>query len=121
MRIFACHFTACNPRNTRSLGILPQPPKRAPASTRQRIFDGAAEAKLLALACSKPPEGRARWTLSLLGDKVVELNIVLRASDNKIGRTLKKFAQTPSETAICHCAGHQRRVRGDHGGRAGGP
>ena len=66
-------------------------PKRSPASARARIFDGAAEAKLIALACSEPPQGRARWTLSLLEDKVVELNIVARASDNTIGRTLKKM------------------------------
>jgi transposase len=64
--------------------------KHSPASARARIFDGAAEAKLIALTRSPPPEGRARWTLSLLQDKVVELNIVARASDNTIGRTLKK-------------------------------
>jgi hypothetical protein len=64
--------------------------KHSPASARRRIFDGAAEAKLIALACSKPPKGRARWTLQLLEDAVVELNIVDRASDNTIGRTLKK-------------------------------
>ncbi len=64
--------------------------KHSPASARPRIFDGAAEAKLIALACSEPPAGRARWTLSLLEDKVVELNIVARASDNTISRTLKK-------------------------------
>jgi transposase len=64
--------------------------KHSPASARPRIFDGAAEAKLIALACSKPPKGHARWTLSLLEDKVVELNIVAKASDNTIGRTLKK-------------------------------
>lgn len=55
-----------------------------------RIFDGAKEAKLIALACSKPPKGRARWTLRLLEEKVVELGIVERASDSTIGRTLKK-------------------------------
>jgi hypothetical protein len=65
-------------------------PKRSPNSARKRIFDGAAEAKLTALACSEPPKGRARWTLRLLEDKVVELNIVARVSDNTIGRTLKK-------------------------------
>jgi transposase len=65
-------------------------PKRSAASARPRIFDGASEAKLIALACSEPPKGRARWTLSLLEDKVVELKIVARASDNTIGRTLKK-------------------------------
>ena len=64
--------------------------KHSPNSARRRIFDGAAEAKLIALACSPPPRGRARWTLVLLEDKVVELNIVDRASDNTIGRTLKK-------------------------------
>ena len=48
------------------------------------------EAKLIALACSPPPKGRKRWTLTLLETAVVELNIVDRASDNTIGRTLKK-------------------------------
>ena len=66
--------------------------KHSPASARPRIFDGAAEARLIALACSEPPAGRARWTLSLLEDKVVELNIVARASDNTISRTLKKHS-----------------------------
>ena len=69
--------------------------KHSPASARPRIFDGAAEAKLIALACSEPPAGRARWTLSLLEDKVVELNIVARASDNTISRTLKKNTLKP--------------------------
>jgi hypothetical protein len=55
-----------------------------------RIFDGEKEAKLIALACSKPPKGRARWTLRLLENKVVELGIVDRASDSTIHRTLKK-------------------------------
>ena len=72
--------------------------KYNPNSARPRIFDGAAEAKLIALACSPAPEGFARWTLRLLEEKVVELAIVDKASDNTIGRTLKK---TPSNrTAI---------------------
>jgi len=72
--------------------------KYNPNSARSRIFDGAAEAKLIALACSPAPEGFARWTLRLLEEKVVELAIVDKASDNTIGRTLKK---TPSNrTAI---------------------
>src|SRR6266566_2483731 len=54
------------------------------------IFDGEKEAKLIALACSKPPKGYARWTLRLLETKVVELGIVERASDSTIGRALKK-------------------------------
>ena len=64
--------------------------KYNPNSARPRIFDGAAEAKLIALACGPAPAGCARWTLSLLEEKVVELNIVEKASDNTIGRTLKK-------------------------------
>jgi hypothetical protein len=64
--------------------------QHSPASARQRIFDGAAEARLIALTLSPPPKGRAKWSLRLLEDKVVELNIVGRASDNTIGRTLKK-------------------------------
>jgi Homeodomain-like domain len=72
--------------------------KHSPASARPRIFDGAAEAKLIALACSEPPKGRARWTLQLLEEAVVELNIVDRASDNTIGRTLKKIRSDPTYT-----------------------
>ena len=64
--------------------------KYNPNSARPRIFDGAAEAKLIALACSPAPEGFARWTLRLLEEKVVERSIVEKASDNTIGRTLKK-------------------------------
>jgi hypothetical protein len=60
-----------------------------------RIFDGEKEAKLIALACSKPPKGRARWSLRLLENKVVELGIVDRASDSTIGRTLKKTFSSP--------------------------
>ena len=68
--------------------------KHSPNSARRRIFDGAAEARLIALACSKPPAGRARWTLQLLEAAVVELKIVERASDNTIGRTLKKTSSS---------------------------
>jgi transposase len=64
-------------------------PSRAP------IFDGVAEAKLIALACSPPPPGHVRWTLRLLEEKVVALDIVTRASDNTIGRTLKKTLSNP--------------------------
>ena len=64
--------------------------KYNPNSAPRRIFDGVAEARLIALACGPAPEGYARWTLSLLEEKVVELKIVGKASDNTIGRTLKK-------------------------------
>ena len=61
-----------------------------------RIFDGEREAKLIALACSEPPKGRVRWTLRLLEEKVVELKIVDKASDNTIGRVLKKTFSNPT-------------------------
>jgi hypothetical protein len=64
--------------------------KYNPNSARPRIFDGVAEAKLIALTLTPAPEGFARWSLRLLEEKVVELHIVERASDNTIGRTLKK-------------------------------
>src|SRR5258708_482296 len=69
------------------------------------IFDGEKEAKLIALACSKPPKGRARWSLRLLESKVVELNIVDRASDSTIGRVLKKTLSSP----IAGSSGSSRR------------
>jgi hypothetical protein len=74
--------------------VLTRKQREIPA--RPRIFDGEKEAKLIALACSTPPQGRAKWTLRLLEDKVVELNIVDRASDNTIGRTLKKTLSSPT-------------------------
>jgi transposase len=70
-----------------------------------RIFDGEKEARLITLACSKPPKGRARWTLRLLENKVVELGMVDRASDSTIGRTLKKTFSSP----IAGNAGSSRR------------
>ena len=83
------------------------------------IFDGEKEAKLIALACSKPPKGRARWTMRLLDNKVVELAIVERASDSTISRVLKKHSQAPSPAVLGHPAEGERRVRSRHGRRAG--
>ena len=59
------------------------------------IFDGAKEARLIALCCSSPPAGRARWTLRLLEKKVVELDIVEAASDSTIGRVLTRNLPPP--------------------------
>ena len=55
-------------------------------------IDGEAEAKIIAVTCSEPPEGRCRWTLQLLADKVVELGILDSVSDHGIGDLLKKTA-----------------------------
>lgn len=66
----------------------------------KRIFDGEAEAKLIALACSQPPQGHARWTIRLLADKVVELNIVEAAHFNTVARALKKTNLSLTEVGI---------------------
>src|SRR5262249_54823424 len=58
--------------------------------SRQRKFDGDAEARLIALACSQPPEGRGRWTLKLLADKLVELEVFDSVSDETVRRVRKK-------------------------------
>lgn len=57
-----------------------QPPK----------FKGRAAAKITAIACSTPPDGQARWTLRLLADRVVELNIVESISHQSVSNILKK-------------------------------
>jgi transposase len=66
--------------------LLPKPTKRVYA----RVLDGAQEAHLIALACSKPPEGKRRWTLRLLAEQVVELGYAEAVSHETVRRTLQK-------------------------------
>jgi transposase len=58
--------------------------------SRQPVLDGAAEARLIALACSQPPDGRSGWTLRLLADRLVELEVVGAVSHETVRRALKK-------------------------------
>ena len=58
--------------------------------SRERTLDGAGEARLIAVACGEPPEGRARWTLQLLANRLVELKIVDTISYETVRQTLKK-------------------------------
>lgn len=58
--------------------------------SRERLLDGAKEAKLTAICCSKAPDGRRRWTLQLLADRLVELNVVGSISYETVRRTLQK-------------------------------
>ncbi len=58
--------------------------------TRGRRLDGEQEAYLIALSCSEPPDGRARWTFQLLADKMAELKYVETVSDETIRQVLKK-------------------------------
>lgn len=63
---------------------------RTPSATKPRKLDGRLEAHLIALACSEPPEERARWTLRLLADRLVELGHVSGVSPETVRATLKK-------------------------------
>lgn len=64
--------------------------KKQVRPSKQRTLDGRGEAHLIALACGDPPEGRERWTLKLLANRLVELEIVESISDQTVRRTLKK-------------------------------
>lgn len=70
---------------------------RRPSPQRQyRKLDGAGEARLIATACSQPPEGRSRWTLQLLASRIVELNVVEKISGECVRSTLKKMSFSPT-------------------------
>ena len=64
--------------------------KQQDRPSRPRKLDGRAEARLIALACSAPPEGRIVWTMQLLADKLVELQVVDAVCDETVRRALKK-------------------------------
>ena len=67
--------------------------RKRPDRMYERALDGAAEARLVAVACGAPPAGRERWTLRLLADELVRLEVVTAVSHETVRRTLK---QTPS-------------------------
>jgi transposase len=64
--------------------------KKQDRPSRERKLDGRAEARLIALACSAPPDGRKEWTMKLLADRLVELEVVDTVSDETVRRVLKK-------------------------------
>jgi Homeodomain-like domain len=66
--------------------LLPTPSKRVYA----RTFDGASEARLIALACGAPPEGKSRWTLRLLAEQLIELQVLDTVSRECVRQALKK-------------------------------
>lgn len=73
-------------------GGLEESLNRKPRSMpgRQRILDGAGEAKLIAMSCGQPPTGRTRWTLHLLADKLVAMKVVDSISHETVRQALKK-------------------------------
>ena len=69
--------------------------RRSPDRVYPRVVDGAAEARLVALACGAPPAGRERWTLRLLADELVRLEVVDAVSHETVRRTLKQTTSSP--------------------------
>ena len=70
------------------LSLLGRKPRLAPAVT--PVLDGEQQARLTALACSQPPAGYARWTLRLLAERLVELEVVPSIAHETVRRALKK-------------------------------
>ena len=64
--------------------------KKQQAPSRKRIIDGENEARLISIACSKPPEGSAKWTMQMLADELVALKVVDCVSGQTVWRALKK-------------------------------
>jgi transposase len=84
--------------------LVPKPSERVYA----RLLDGAQEARLIALACSEPPEGKPRWTLRLLADRMVELDYAETLSYETVRRVLKK---TNSSRIFGKCGSFRRKPR----------
>ena len=96
---FGCHVgTVANVRSRCVLQGLEAAlgRKKQARLSRERKLDGEGEARLIALACSEPPQGRDRWTLELLADELVRLEVVDSISPQTVRRTLKKTNSSPT-------------------------
>ena len=82
------------------LSLLARKPRQQPA--RNPKFDGAQEARLVALTCSEPPMGQGQWSLRLLAEHVVALNIVDSVSHETVRQTLKKRAKTLAASDVVY-------------------
>jgi len=97
-------------------------PYRGGTRVYERKLDGAQEAHLIALACSAPPDERARWTLRLLAQRMVELAYVDTLSYETVRQTLKtERPATAPQADVVHPREALGGVRLPHGRRAGGP
>jgi transposase len=83
--------------------------KKKAQGRQYRKVDGDQEARLIALACSKPPEGQARWTMKLLADQLVEVEVVASIDPATVWRTLKKT--TSSHGSSSSGSSRPRRTR----------
>jgi hypothetical protein len=87
--------TVCNVKRRYLSGGLPEALYDKPRPGPQPKITGEVEAHLIALACSDPPEGQARWTLRLLAGQLVELELVESISHVAVGAVLKKTNSSP--------------------------
>ena len=84
----------------RGRGILRQRLSGAVQKNRRKpVLDGEGEARLVAVACGSAPEGQARWTLRLLADRLVELEVVERSSRETVSKVLKKMNLSPGRAS----------------------
>lgn len=79
-------------------GLLASLDPRRPEKPREHKIDGEVEAHLVALACSAPPKGKARWSLRLLADKLVELEYLPEVSHETVRQALKQTSLPPGES-----------------------
>jgi len=75
-------------------GLDATPHRKRPTGRQYRKLDGKQEAQRIALACSPAPEGQARWTMKLLAERLVELEVVESIDPATVWRTLKKTASS---------------------------
>lgn len=73
--------------------------RKRPTGRLYRKLDGKQEAQLVTIACSSPPEGRARWTMALLADRLVELSVVKSIDPATVCRMLKKTRSSPGSSS----------------------
>lgn len=97
--------------------LVRRPPQQPP---RKRKLDGEGEAQLTKLGCSTAPEGHARWTLSLLAERLVELKVVDTICYETVRRALKKRTQALAAAAVVHPAQAGRGLRLSDGAGARG-
>ena len=83
-------------------GLLMALERKPRCRERPTRLDGEGEARLVSLACSDSPEGRSRWTLQLLADKLVELEVVESISHECVRQVLKKHHQTLAKKNVVH-------------------
>ena len=93
--------------------------RRKRSRERATVLDGAGEAQLIAIACSTPPEGRARWTLHMLCDELKRRRVVRSISHETVRQVLKKPAQAVATGDVVHPAAAERGLRVRHGERPG--